>query len=243
MEVVAVQEEIVMNQSGAGGTVVPSFEVRKSVAVADSPVLAVDVIGASPCWTLAIRNVGPEASDELLSWQVQAPEWLRLSKDNGFGPTIIEVTLDPDLAPGTYEGGLLIESNVGWEQIAITPVTVVDASIVTVVTPDNTIGDLDPVNTTMNMTLPSEGDSEEPEPDPEPVNWAPFVLVGVLVVGAVVTMERTVRRRKMRRKPMGEGEEDSENALREMERWTGLRELGAKGAYRKEKKDEENATS
>ena len=199
MEVKAVQEEIVLNQSGAGGTVVPAFEVRKSVTVAESPVLAVETTGTSPSWGLAIRNVGPVASDGLLTWQVEAPEWLRLSNYNGVGPENVEVTL-PDLTPGTYEGELLIESNVGSKQI---PFTVIVEEPVEEPEPDSPQNATDPPEP---PTDPSpEDNQEEPEPEPESMNWTPVLMVGLLAIGAF-----TLRRKRTGGKDEEEPEEEAE---------------------------------
>ena len=209
MEVKAVQEEIVLNQSGAGGTVVPAFEVRKSVTVAESPVLAVETTGTSPSWGLAIRNVGPVASDGLLTWQVEAPEWLRLSNYNGVGPENVEVTL-PDLTPGTYEGELLIESNVGSKQI---PFTVIVEEPVEEPEPDSPQNATDPPEP---PTDPSpEDNQEEPEPEPESMNWTPVLMVGLLAIGAF-----TLRRKRTGGKDEEEPEETENEVFTDLKKRT-----------------------
>jgi len=208
LEVRAVQDEIVLNQSGAGGSVVPAFEVLKSVTVAESPVLEVELAGASPGWSLAILNVGPEASDGLLTWQVQAPEWLRLSNYNGVGPANVEIALSPDVAPGSYEGELLIESNVGSEQIPF---------IVTVEEPvEEQVDEPDPSPPEDNTTGPSpspppEDNHEEPgepEPEPESMNWTPVILVGLLATGVFTALRW--------KRTGGKDEEEAEEAENEV---------------------------
>ena len=216
MEVKVVQDEFVLNGSGAGGTVVPAFEIRKSVTVAESPVLEVELAGASPGWSLAILNVGPEASDGLLTWQVQAPEWLRLSNYNGVGPENVEVTL-PDLTPGTYEGELLIESNVGSKQI---PFTVIVEEPVEEPEPDPPQNATDPPTPLENTTdpQPPEDNQEEPgEPEPEPksMNWTPIIMVGLLAIGAF-----TLRRKRTGGKDEEEPEETENEVFTDLKKRT-----------------------
>jgi hypothetical protein len=185
MEVKAVQEEVELNQSGAGGTVIPAFEVEMTVTVAEPPVMEVELgggggpSGASATWSLAILNVGPEAADGLLSWRVQAPEWLRLSMDNGVGPATVEVTLSPSIAPGAYEGELLVESNVRSERIPLTAV---------VEEPIEEPEDPPEENTTTPIPEPEEEPPINSEPDqPDSgVNWTPIILVGLFVTGALL---------------------------------------------------------
>ena len=209
LEVRAVQDEIVLNQSGAGGSVVPAFEVPKSVTVAESPVLEVELAGASPGWSLAILNVGPEASDGLLSWQVQAPEWLRLSKYNGFGPANVEVALSPDVAPGTYEGFLLVESNVGSEQIPFTVIVEEPVEEPDEPDPQNTDPPESPLENTTNP-LPKHNQEEpgEPEPEPESMNWTPVITVGLLATGVFTALRW--------KRTGGKDEEEAEEAENEV---------------------------
>jgi len=193
--------------------VVPAFEVRKSVTVAEPPVLAVE-LQMSPNGNLAvltIHNVGPEAVHALLSWQVMAPEWLRLSENNGFGPANVEVAVTPDLVPGTYEGDILIESNVGSELI---PLTVVVEEPV-----EEPISEPNPPpeeNTTPGPTPsppPEDQVPEEPEPEPESVNWTPVVWMGLLAMGALTAINRRVGKDEGRDEEGDEGVEEPENEV------------------------------
>jgi len=209
LEVMAVQEELVLNGSGAGGAVVPAFEVRKSVTVAEPPVLDVE-LQMSPngnLAVLAIQNVGPEPVDELLIWQVMAPEWLCLSENNGFGPTNVEVAVAPDLAPGTYEGDLLIESNVGSERV---PLTVVVEEHVEP-EPDPPQENTTPVPSPSSPPEDQGPEFEEPESEPESVNWVVWMGgMGLVAVGALTAINRRV---SMREEEGDEGDEEAENEM------------------------------
>ena len=180
MEIKVVQDEVRLNQSGAGGSVVPAFEVLKSVTISESPVL--DVVLSND--SLQILNVGPGPVDDLLTWWITAPEWLILSADNGFGPTTVEFALSPDAAPGTYEGDLIVESNVGSKMVSL-------GFIVEAPAPSPSPGQSSspsPSPSPSPTPSPSPNPSPSPSPNPEPKSTRPKGTEIVFVVAILGTV-------------------------------------------------------